>query len=269
MTSLDLAPARSPVGASTKRWQRPRLAGVLYAALTAVMAAPALLWPIPRGTDLVNHWARLTLYGMAPDDPLRGLYKVSFGLIPNLGIDALYLALSPLLSAQSVARLALALSIVLPAWGAWRLHRALFAKPSPTIWFAPFVELQRRHQRRAGQLWARHGAGACLALAFVAERGERLTLGDYVAAESDRRGAVLLPSHRARGVRRLVRLRLMRLGAIHRRQAARRMVASAMAGAARRRAGARGPAGARRVARDAALHLFAQRIEAADCSRRC
>jgi hypothetical protein len=176
MTSIDLAPARSP--ALEEALATPRLAGALYAALTAVMAAPALLWPIPRGTDLVNHWARLTLYGMSPDDPLRALYKIAFGLIPNLGIDALYLMLSPLLSAQSVARLALALSIVLPAWGAWRLHRALFEKPSPTIWFAPLIGYNL--VTYVGLVNYALGMGlALLALAFAAQCGERLRLRDY------------------------------------------------------------------------------------------
>jgi hypothetical protein len=192
MASIDLAPARSRVGAFTEALAAPRLAGALYAVLTAMMAAPVLLWPIPRGTDLVNHWARLTLYGLSPDDPLRALYKVSFGLIPNLGIDALYLALSPLLSAQSVARLALALSIVLPAWGAWRLHRALFAKPSPTIWFAPL--LSYNIVTYIGLVNYGLGVGlGLLALAFVATRGERLTLRDYVALNLI--GAVLFFCH--------------------------------------------------------------------------
>jgi len=178
MTSIDLAQERANAGALDDALATPRLAGALYAALTLVMAAPALLWPIPRGTDLVNHWARLTLYGMAPDDPLRALYKIGFGLIPNLGIDALYLALSPLLSAQSVARLALALSIVLPAWGAWRLHRALFAKPSPTIWFAPLIGYNL--VTYVGLVNYALGMGlALLALAFAAECGERLRLRDY------------------------------------------------------------------------------------------
>ncbi len=170
MTSLDLAPrARGHDDALAS----PRLAGALYAALVALAAAPAWIWPIPRANDIVNHWARLTLYGMAADDPLRALYRVQFGLIPNLGLDALYLALQPFASAQTVTRLALALAIALPALGAWALHRALFAKPSPTIWAIPF--LSYNVATTGGLLNFSIGMGlAFLALAVIARRGERL-----------------------------------------------------------------------------------------------
>jgi hypothetical protein len=111
----------------------------LYAALLALMTLPVLIWPIPRAADIVNHWARLTLIGMSPADPLNALYQVKFVIIPNLGIDLLYLALSPLLSAASVARLGWALAFLLPAWGAWRLHRALFSKPQLAILLVPLL----------------------------------------------------------------------------------------------------------------------------------
>ena len=40
------------------------------------------VWPIPRSWDLVNHWARLTLYHMTPGDPLAALYQARLTLIP-------------------------------------------------------------------------------------------------------------------------------------------------------------------------------------------
>ncbi|MDE3177854.1 MAG: hypothetical protein KGM15_17265, partial [Pseudomonadota bacterium] len=169
MTSLDLAPPRGRDDALAA----PRVAGALYAGLCAIAAAPAWLWPIPRANDIVNHWARLTLYGMAPGDPLRGLYRLHLGLIPNLGLDALYLVLQPFASPQTAARLALALAIVLPALGAFALHRALFARPSPTIWAIPF--LSYNVATTGGLLNFSIGMGlAFLALAFVVRRGERL-----------------------------------------------------------------------------------------------
>ena len=176
MTSLDLAPTRVRDDALAS----PRAAGALYAALIALAAAPAWMWPIPRGNDIVNHWARLTLYGMAPDDPLRSLYHVHFGLIPNLGLDALYLVLQPFASPQSVARLALALAIALPALGAWVLHRALFAKPSPTIWAIPL--LSYNVATTGGLLNFSIGMGlAFLALGHIVRRGERLGVRDALA----------------------------------------------------------------------------------------
>ena len=137
MTSLDIAPAARRSGA--RALASPAAAAALLAALIALACLPVVLWPIPRGADIVNHWARLTLYRLAPDDPVAGLYRLHFGLIPNLGLDALYLALSPLLSAQSVARLGWALAVALPAFGAFAIHRALYERPSPTIWLLPFL----------------------------------------------------------------------------------------------------------------------------------
>ncbi len=177
MASLDAVSER-PRARFDDALASPRAAGAVYLTLVALAAAPAGLWPIPRGNDIVNHWARLTLYGMAPDDPLRGLYHVHFGLIPNLGLDAVYLALSPLLSPETVVRLALALAIALPALGAWALHRALFAKPSPTIWLIPF--LSYNVATTGGLLNFAVGMGlAFLGLAYVVRR-ERLGVRDYV-----------------------------------------------------------------------------------------
>ncbi len=172
MTDIALTPARMDALAA------PRAAAALYAALVALAAAPAVLWPIPRGNDIVNHWARLTLYHMAPGDPLNALYRVHLGLIPNLGVDGLYLALSPLLSAQTVVRLALALAIALPAFGAWALHRALFDRPSPTIFLIPL--LSYNVATTGGLLNFAIGMGlAFFGLGFVLRLGERLRARDY------------------------------------------------------------------------------------------
>jgi hypothetical protein len=172
MTEIAVTPRR--LGAEALA--APAAAGALYAALVALAAAPVWLWPIPRATDIVNHWARLTLYR----DPLAQLYRVHFGIIPNLGVDALYLALAPWLSPESVARLALALAIALPALGAWAVHRALFKQPSPTIWLVPF--LSYNVATSAGLVNFALGMGlAFLALAYVLARRQRLGWLDLVA----------------------------------------------------------------------------------------
>ena len=113
--------------------------GLLYVALIALMAAPIVVWPIPRSWDLVNHWARLTLYHMTPGDPLAALYQARLTLIPNLAVDLVYLALSPILSPGSVIRLAWIAAFALPAWGAWRLSKALHGAPQPIILVAPIL----------------------------------------------------------------------------------------------------------------------------------
>jgi hypothetical protein len=115
----------------------PTRLGLVYAALVALMAAPVVVWPIPRSWDLVNHWARLTLYHMTPGDPLAALYQARLALIPNLAIDLVYLALAPVFSPESVIRLAWVASFALPAWGAWRLSRALNGAPQPIVLIAP------------------------------------------------------------------------------------------------------------------------------------
>lgn len=141
----DAAAAQAREGAFPRLRRRvaaladPGAAAYLYAALLALMTLPVLIWPIPRAADIVNHWARLTLYGMPAADPLNALYRIEFGIVPNLGVDLVYLTLSPLLSAQSVARLAWAAAFWLPAVGAWRLHRALFPAPQLAILLAPLL----------------------------------------------------------------------------------------------------------------------------------
>jgi hypothetical protein len=123
--------ATGPVAAPSSRL------GWAYAALVALMAAPIAIWPIPYSWDLVNHWARLTLYGAPVGDPLAALYQIRLTLIPNLAIDLVYLALAPVFSPESVIRLAWVASFALPAWGAWRLSRALNGAPQPIVLIAP------------------------------------------------------------------------------------------------------------------------------------
>jgi hypothetical protein len=127
------APSAAPAVAASTRL------GLVYFALIALMAAPIAVWPIPRSWDLVNHWARLTLYQMPAGDPLAALYQARLTLIPNLAIDLVYLALSPVLTAESVIRLAWIASFALPAWGAWRLSKALNGAPQPIILIAPVL----------------------------------------------------------------------------------------------------------------------------------
>jgi hypothetical protein len=131
--------ARPWTGRAALAWARRRWLGLLYCALLALTLAPLAIWPIPPSWDLINHWARLTLYGMAPSDPLAALYQVRLTPIPDLAIDLANLVLSPLLPPQAVATLAWAASIGLPAWGAWRVGKALNGAAQPAILFAPLL----------------------------------------------------------------------------------------------------------------------------------
>ena len=80
--------------------------GLIYFALVAATLLPLAIWPIPPSFDLVNHWARLTLYHMAPGDPLAALYQVRLTPIPDLAVDLAGLALSPILTPYGVIALA-------------------------------------------------------------------------------------------------------------------------------------------------------------------
>ena len=51
--------------------------GLVYFALVAATLAPLAIWPIPPSFDLVNHWARLTLYHMPP--AIRSPRSTRFG----------------------------------------------------------------------------------------------------------------------------------------------------------------------------------------------
>ncbi len=124
------APSAAPAAASTRL-------GLVYFALVAATLLPLAIWPIPPSFDLVNHWARLTLYHMAPGDPLAALYQVRLTPIPDLAVDLAGLALSPILTPYGVIAFAWGASIVLPAWGAWRVGKAVNGAPQPAVLFAP------------------------------------------------------------------------------------------------------------------------------------
>ena len=115
----------------------PTRLGLVYFALVAATLAPLAIWPIPPSFDLVNHWARLTLYHMAPGDPLAALYQVRLTPIPDLAVDLAGFALSPLVTPYGVIALAWGAAIALPAWGAWRIGKAAHGAPQPAVLLAP------------------------------------------------------------------------------------------------------------------------------------
>jgi hypothetical protein len=126
------APGAAPTAAVSTRL------GLIYFALVAATLAPLMIWPIPPSFDLVNHWARLTLYHMAPGDPLAALYEVRLAPIPDLAVDLAGLALSPLLTPYGVIALAWGAAIALPAWGAWRIGKAVNnGAPQAAVLLAP------------------------------------------------------------------------------------------------------------------------------------
>ena len=127
------APSAAPAAAVSTRL------GLIYFALVAATLLPLAIWPIPPSFDLINHWARLTLYHMAPGDPLAALYQVRLTPIPDLAVDLAGLALSPLLTPYGVIALAWGASIVMPAWGAWRVGRAVNGAPQPAVLLAPVL----------------------------------------------------------------------------------------------------------------------------------
>ena len=177
MTTYDVSPARASGRAD---WlATPQAAALVYGLLVVLSVAPVFWWPIPRGSDLVDHWARLTLYHQAPGDPVAGLYRVHFGLIPNLGVDLLYLALWPFVSALGALKTAVALAIALPALGAFAVHRALFDKVSHSIWVAPY--LSYNVATTTGLVNFSLGAGvALIAVAYALSRPRGLRARDLV-----------------------------------------------------------------------------------------
>jgi len=123
--------AAAPAAAASTRLGR------LYAALVGATLLPLAIWPIPPSFDLVNHWARLTLYHMAPGDPLAPLYQVRLAPIPDLAVDLAGYALGPILTPYGVILLAWIAAIGLPAWGAWLVGKAVHGAPQPAVLFAP------------------------------------------------------------------------------------------------------------------------------------
>lgn len=190
MTTLDISSPRAKLRAE---WFASRQADVwIYGLLLALAVAPVFWWPIPRGADLVDHWARLTLYHQTPGDPVANLYRVHFGLIPNMGVDLVYLALWPWASALTAMKIATALAIVLPALGAFAIHSALFDKPSPTIWIVPFFSYNV--VTTVGLINFALGAGLTLiAIAYALNRPQGLKARDLFALNAF--GAALFFCH--------------------------------------------------------------------------
>ena len=120
--------------ASAQRRARRRAStrlGLVYFALVAATLLPLAIWPIPPSFDLVNHWARLTLYHMAPGDPLAALYQVRLTPIPDLAVDLAGLALSPILTPYGVIALAWGASIACPPGARGGSARRSTARRSP------------------------------------------------------------------------------------------------------------------------------------------
>jgi len=136
MTIAALVRGGSDAAAAAPTLLQRRL-GLIYSALVALTLAPLAVWPIPPSFDLVNHWARLTLFHMAPGDPLAALYQVRLTPIPDLAVDLAGFALAPILSPYGVIALSWAASIVLPAWGAWRVGKAVNGAPQPAVLLVP------------------------------------------------------------------------------------------------------------------------------------
>jgi hypothetical protein len=135
-TDAIIVDAENSEGARRKR---SRAILIAYWALTALHLAPLVIWPIPRSADLINHWARLTLAGIAPSDPLNAHYVYKLQIIPNLAVDLIYFALSPILSPLATIQLAWVASILLPASGVWRLNRVLYGEPQYAVLLAPLL----------------------------------------------------------------------------------------------------------------------------------
>lgn len=105
----------------------------------ALVAAPALWFPVPFSWDFFNHAARFSVLSAAPGDPVLRFYAVHWGVIPNLGIDALYWLLRDILSPVSFLRCLWIVDILLMGAGAWLLSATLHGRPPVTILAVPVL----------------------------------------------------------------------------------------------------------------------------------
>jgi hypothetical protein len=131
-----------------------------------------VLWPdyLPM-VDAPNHLARLTIIAAPDDSPLRRMYSVSWGLIPDLGLDLVFLALKSVASPAFVMRLCVLAAVVTILGSACAIQKSIFGRLSWSVAFVPIFIF--------GLVWLvglinyMMGVGVALAGLAVFIRGDR------------------------------------------------------------------------------------------------
>jgi hypothetical protein len=133
-----------------------------------------VVWPddLPM-VDAPNHLARLAILAAPEGSALRQMYSVSWGLIPNLGLDLAFLALKGFASPGLVLLLCVLSSMVAMLVAACAIQLSAFGRLSWSTAFVPIAVL--------GSVWHlglvnyQMGVGVALAgLALFIQSGRRL-----------------------------------------------------------------------------------------------
>lgn len=113
----------------------------LYAAFVLVAVLPFLLVATPPIMDFANHAARLDLACTLDDPAVRAMYRLHFGLIPNLAIDAINAPLCGRVDPSLVLRLCTTGALLLIFAGLYRLQRIVAGGVGPVLLLAPALAM--------------------------------------------------------------------------------------------------------------------------------
>lgn len=117
------------------------LSPLLYLLFCVVALLPFLLVAQPPIMDFANHAARLEIACAIADPQVSEMYRMHFGLIPNLAIDLINVPFCGLVSAPMLLRLIMAAALTAIFVGCWRLQATLFGRATVMLLFVPAMAM--------------------------------------------------------------------------------------------------------------------------------
>lgn len=104
-----------------------RLWWTILVGAALILVTPLLVTGLPQLGDYLNHLARMYVITHVGTDPvLARIYKVDWGVVPNLAMDLIVPPLSRVVPLEVAGRLFIALALLLPVAGVVTLHRVAF-----------------------------------------------------------------------------------------------------------------------------------------------
>ena len=129
MKRMSSPAAADTLPRSPGAWPSARGVAALYLMLTAAVLLPFFLVDSVPLADMANHMARIhILASIDGDSTLAGLYRVNWGLQPNLVMDVLLPPLAGFFRVEDLARWFAVLTVVALVTGTIVLHRALHGR---------------------------------------------------------------------------------------------------------------------------------------------
>lgn len=113
----------------------------LYIGLCFLSSVPFAFIEHPPIMDLPNHAARMFLECSMGDPAVASMYRVSFGLIPNLAIDAVNVPLCGLFEPIAFLKGIIILALVAIYGACWAIQRTLFGQANAMVLLVPAISI--------------------------------------------------------------------------------------------------------------------------------